>query len=52
MMNWRTKQHLAKRQPATAVCAAMCALGLGLSAINMFGVRTGQTGINSRQLRQ
>jgi hypothetical protein len=54
MMTSRTYQkHSTKWQPCAAMNAVVCALGLSLSATNIFGGSLGQeASIDSRRIRQ
>ncbi len=53
MTNWTFNEQTAKRQPCAVMYPVVCALGLSLSATNIFGSRLGQeTSIDSRHIRQ
>ncbi|MDX6384788.1 MAG: hypothetical protein QOK48_2361 [Blastocatellia bacterium] len=52
MMSRTNREHQAKWQPSGATCGVYLKVGLGLSALNIFGGELGQaTSIDSRYLR-
>jgi len=53
MLKSRTyKEHTMKWQPCAAMHPVVCSLGMGSSAVNIFGGRLGQeTSIDSRNIK-